>query len=367
MSSYTRKQYRLGDVKPGMEVGKDVLTDSGQIMLLEGIVLTEAIIEGLDCWDISSIYIREKVVVKEEPTPIKVEAPVKVEIPLSENQQKFYNNYDDTTNTIKSAFENMRYFKEAPLEEMKELSDNAIFPMLESIGVINNLHMVRRQNDYTFHHSVNVAVICGVLGKWLGYTKANLSDLVLAGLLHDIGKTQIPLEILNKPDKLTAKEMEIMQTHTTLGYKLIKENKILSPTILYAILQHHERMDGSGYPFKIKADKIHDYAKIIAVADTYDAMTSNRVYHSKVTPFAVVETMAGEMYNKLDPTICTVFLNNVRNYFIGNTVKLDDGRSAEVVFLGQFMGTRPTVCTQDGEFIDLERNKSIRIVELMEA
>jgi len=367
MSSYTRKLYRLGDVKPGMEVGKDVLTDSGQIMLLEGIVLTETIIEGLDCWDVSSIYIREKVESTERPAPTKVQAPVEVKAPLSEAQQKFYTNYDDTTNTIKSAFENMRYFKEAPLQEMKELSDNAIFPMLESIGIINNLHMVRRQNDYTFHHSVNVAVICGVLGKWLGYTGGNLSDLVLAGLLHDIGKTQIPLEILDKPNKLTTEEMQIMRTHTTLGYNLIKDNKILSPGILYGILQHHERIDGSGYPFKVKADKIHDYAKILAVADTYDAMTSNRVYHTKVTPFAVVEAMSGEMFNRLDPHICTVFLNNVRNYFIGNIVKLDDGRSAEVVFLGQFMGTRPTVCTKNGEFIDLEKHKNIGIVELMEA
>lgn len=237
--------------------------------------------------------------------------------------------------------------------------------MVESIGVINHLHMVSRQGDYTLHHSVNVALICGVLGRWLGYNERELTDLVLSGLLHDIGKTQISLEILNKPGKLSEEEMNIMQTHPSVGYKMLRENTNLSANICYGVLQHHERLDGSGYPFKIQGNQIHKYAKIIAIADIYDAMTSNSAYRTKATPFSVVEVMTEEMFNKLDATICTVFLNNVRDYFVGNIVKLSDGRNVEVVYLGQSAGTRPTVRTQDNQFIDLERRKDIQIVDLV--
>lgn len=373
MTMYTMTNYPLEKVLPGMQVGKDILNDSGQVMVIAGTTLTKSVIEGLKCWDVPSVVIRTQAVeIAEEKEEEVVDTPVVFpteelhDVP-SYAQQKFYDNYDSTTATVKKAFGKMRYFKEVPIPQMKELAEKEIFPMIESIGVINHLQMVRHKNDYTFQHSINVAVICGILGKWLGYTGTELTDLVLAGLLHDVGKTQIPLEILDKPDTLSPEEMKIMQNHTLLGYKLIKDNKELSPQVTYAVLQHHERMDGHGYPFQVTTDQLHQYARILAIADTYDAMTSDRVYHNKMTPFAVVETMASEMYDKLDPTICTVFLNNVRNYFIGNSVKLSDGRRAEVVYLGPFMGTRPTVIAQDGEVIDLEKRKNIGIIELMNA
>ena len=362
MINYTNKRYGIEDVVPGMEVGKDVLTDNGQIMLAKGTSLTQSIIEGLKCWDISSVMIREKLdaVMPDDTSVAAITAPV------SKSQQDFSKKYDETMEKIKKTFDSMRECKEAPFEELKELADHSIFPMIESIGVINHLQMVNQQDDYTFQHSVNVAIICGVLGKWMGYTGADLTDLVLAGLLHDIGKTQIPLAILNKPDVLSAEEKEVMKTHSLLGYQLIKDNQQLSPNVVYGVLQHHERMDGSGYPFRVKGDRWHQYARIVAIADTYAAMTTQRVYHDKDTPFVVVETMNAEMFDKLDPDICTIFLRNIRNYFVGNIVKLSDGRKAEVVYLGQFIATRPTVCTQDGEFIDLERHKNISIVDVVE-
>lgn len=132
----------------------------------------------------------------------------------------------------------------------------------------------------------------------------------------------------------------------------------------YSILQHHERMDGGGYPGRLCGDDIHDYPRIIAVADIYDAMTSERVYHSKDTPFTVVEMISKDAFGKLDPAVCTVFLNNVKDYFIGNLVELSDGRKAEVVFLGQYQAARPVVRTQSGEFLDLERRKDISIIDL---
>ena len=354
MSDYVLQKYTIGKVKSGMTVGKDVLTEDGQVILNEGTLLTDKLINGLLFWDVQHVFIKEQPLLYQEKA-----------VSVSPIEQKFHNTYDEAIDRIKNAFELMKHAKEIPLDDLEEISTLEVFPLLDSVGVVNHLHMVTRQDDYTLHHSVNVAVMCGVLGKWLGYKGRELKELILSGLLHDVGKIQISLSILNKPGKLTEEEMKIMQTHPALGYEMIRDVSGLSANVGYGILQHHERLDGSGYPFKLKGNQIHKFAKIIAVADIYDAMTSDRVYQNKATPFSVVEVMVEEMFNKLDASICSVFLNNVRDYFVGNVVKLSDGRNAEVVYLGQIVGARPTVRTQDNNFIDLERRKDIRIVDLV--
>ncbi|TWH48326.1 HD-GYP domain-containing protein [Sporomusa sp. KB1] len=355
---YCVKPYSLSEAKPGMEIGRMVLTPEDKVILSEGTILTDSMLQGLEFWNITTVFIKEA---------LPLEPGIDFFIPETVVQKKFYADYENTVSVVKEAFAKTRFFQEVPLNAMKELASNAIEPLINSSGVINHINLVRRQDDYTFHHSVNVAIICGVLGKWLGYTGTEWKDLILAGLLHDIGKTQIPLEILNKPGKLTADEMEIMQLHTTRGYKLLSTKQGIPNGVIHGILQHHERFDGSGYPLAVNGDQIHRYARIIAVADIYDAMTSDRVYHRKISPFSVVEMIVEEMFQKLDPEIGAIFLNNVRDYFIGNIVELNDGRQAEVIYLGQFMASRPIVVTEDKEYIDLECNKMLRIVKVARA
>ncbi len=357
-AKYRIKPYPLDEVKPGMEIGRMVLTRDKKIVLSEGTILSQSMIEGLKFWDISTVFIKE--LLSDEPD-------IDFSIPETLQQKKFYADYDDTVHALKESFAKIRFFKEVPLAAIRELTNNSIDPLVNSTGVINHIHMIRRQDDYTFHHSVNVAVICGVLGKWLGLAEQDLQDLMLAGLLHDVGKTQIPLEILNKPGKLTPEEMEIMRLHTIRGYRLVCDIPNLPMGVAYGVFQHHERFDGSGYPLGVASDKIHDYAKIIAIADIYDAMTSDRVYHRKITPFAVVDMILEEMFHKLDPEIGIVFLNNIRDFFVGNIVELSDGRQAEVIYLGHFLASRPVVVTSDIEYIDLERNKSLSIVKVIRA
>ena len=352
------KPYPVNEVQPGMEVGRMVLTPDDKVILSEGTILTESMLKGLEFWNITTVFIKQ---------PLSSEPDIDFSIPETPAQKKFFADYDDTVEVVKNAFAKLRFFKEVPLETMKNLTATTIEPLIHSTGVINHMNLVRRQDDYTFHHSVNVAIICGTLGKWLGYTGQEWQDLILTGLLHDIGKTQIPLEILNKPGKLTAEEMDIMQQHTTRGYKLLRDKPNIPNGILHGILQHHERFDGSGYPLALPGEQIHKYAKIIAVADIYDAMTSDRVYHRKTSPFTVVEQMVEEMFKKLDPEIVTAFLNNVRDYFVGNIVELSDGRQAEVIYLGQFMASRPVVVTEDKEYIDLEQNKTLSIAKIIRA
>lgn len=346
----------LEKITAGMEVAKVVLDDDGQILLNEGTILTDQLLERLNFWGVAALYVKisETIVDQLAKAEEKTEA-----------EEIFEKEYNKTAHAVQQAFEQMRSTKELPLEELSELASTSVQNMVNSVGIFSHLHMARKHSEYTFYHSINVAVIAGLLGKWLGYKTEDISQLVLSGLLHDIGKSQVPLNILNKPAPLTNDEMAVMRKHAYWGYQLLVNEANMPIKVLYGVIQHHERLDGSGYPLALKKDQIHPFGRIIAIADIYDAMTSNRLYREVTAPFVVVETLLQEMYDKLDPGICTIFLNNVRNCFVGNLVLLSDGRQAEVIYLGQFIAARPVVRTFDGEFIDLEQRKDLSIEQLI--
>jgi len=187
----------------------------------------------------------------------------------------------------------------------------------------------------------------------------------MSGLVHDIGKTQVPLDILNKPGKLTRDEQDVMQEHATMGLELIKNTKQYPQPVLLGVWQHHERLDGGGYPFGLSGNEISVNARIVAIADMYDAMTSNRVYQKAVTPFKVVEELFDEMFNKVDPTMSLIFLDNIKDSLIGYMVRLSDGSEARVIYLDKNRLSQPVVKVADGQYIDLGKRKDISIVEVL--
>jgi HD-GYP domain-containing protein (c-di-GMP phosphodiesterase class II) len=214
---------------------------------------------------------------------------------------------------------------------------------------------------------VNVAVLSGIIGKWMDIRGQDLRDLIFAGLMHDIGKSQTPVAILNKPGKLLPDEMEIMKRHTTKGYYLLKEVPQVPLVVMWAVLQHHERMDGSGYPLRMRGENIHSFARIIAVADIYDAMTSDRVYRRRSTPYHVIENIFRQMFGELDCNVCSNFLFHIKDYMTGSVVLLSDGRQAEIVSPGSFPAGLPLVRTVDGQFLNLEQKRDIKIYGLISA
>jgi len=368
---YHLKKVLRKDAKPGMEVGKMLMSKDNRVIVNEGTILSDVIIEGLSVWGIREIFIREHIgegqVIEEQKSENEhIDDSSKI-IPsfsksVTEEQQQFYAEYEGTMNTLKDTFNNISYFKEVPIDKMKELAGTSIEKMISTTGVINHIYTLHRQDEYTFQHSMNVAIICGILGKWLKIKGDRLKDLVLAGLLHDVGKASIPDEVLNKPGKLTEEEFNIIKQHPTYGYQMVQKTQSVSRDVLLGILQHHEKMDGTGYPLGADSSRINEFAKIISVADIYDALTAERVYKKGVAPFLVVEMMLNEMFGKLDPSTCFTFLNNIKDTLIGSIVFLSDGREAEVIHVGQHLSTRPVVYASDGEIINLEEMKHIHVV-----
>jgi putative nucleotidyltransferase with HDIG domain len=349
------KKYKISDIRSGMIVGRDILFGDN-VALSAGIQLNDNLISSIEFLGVDEVYIVEKVANNKIINAINPETI----------QQKFFYGYSKNVDKIKDAFRNIHDFKQFFGTEIFDLTKSNILPLINTSGAINHLQLLGGQDEYTLEHSLNVAIICGILGKWLGYKDKELVQLISAGLLHDVGKIEISNELLNKKGKLTTKEMNIMKLHTEIGGRLLKNSSDVPDNILCGVLQHHERMDGSGYPHHLKGNDIHPFARIIAVSDVYDALSSDFSYKRKDNPFKLLEVIHEEMFNKLDPTVCSVFVRHVRDYFNENIVELSNGRTAEVVKMGHFFNSRPMVKTNNGMFIDLEKENSIKIVKLIE-
>lgn len=348
----TRHQL-LSEVQPGMILARPVVSDDMSILLNENTVLTDSMLALLGSWGIQSLYIKE--IIREGGENV---------YSFVTERETFAAKYSDIIQTIKEVFDKTRYFKEVPIGKMEELTDRTLDSLVEATGVISQLASIKATDDYTFRHSLNVGIIAGLLGKWLKVRRKVLREIVLTGLLHDIGKTQIPLDILNKP-RLTDREMAVMKEHPVIGYKLIEDSDRLPQSIKFGVLQHHERLDGSGYPAALKGDDIADYARIIAVADIYDAMTSLSMFRTPVTPFEVVAEVCSEMFARLDPSVALPFVNNVRDSLIGYIVRLSDGSEARVVYLDKERFAQPVVKLAAGGYVDLEKRRDLKIVEVI--
>jgi putative nucleotidyltransferase with HDIG domain len=336
-------------------LGTDALSAKGKVMLSANTVLTGANIKRLATWGFDSVIILEDDTVSDTVREKRLSERVMFSV-----------RYEQTVSAVRNAFDEIRYFKEVPLKQMQDLSDNALVSLAATPGALGYLHSLRDVDNYTFQHSVNVAIIAGVLSKWLGDDAERMKNMVLAGLLHDVGKAIVPEEVLNKPGPLTTSEMSVMKQHSDYGYEILKKAKVLDDDILAGVWQHHERLDGTGYPGGLRETNVMPSARLIAIGDTYDAMTSDRVYRSKMTPFAATKTLFGNMFDKLDATMCTVFLSHLKDQFIGSTVKLSDGRMAEVIFMDWISWDHLTVKTTAGEYIELGEWTDVNISQCLQ-
>lgn len=252
------------------------------------------------------------------------------------------------------------------MDAIHRLVDSHIAPLMNTYGAMEYIQNIQVHCDYTYRHSINVAIISGILGKSIGLTTPELEDLAMAGLLHDIGKITITLDVLNKPGKLTKDEMELMKTHSENGYQFLLQYEEINDSIRQGVLHHHERNDGSGYPSGLNKDEISYYGKIVSIADIYDSMTSDRVYRKKLTPFSVAETLVEQMYHQLDPSLCLAFLNHIKSSLSNSVVSLSNGQRGEVVYLHTVPAIRPIIKLVDGTFLDLQQNKEIGILDVID-
>ncbi|MFY8062195.1 MAG: HD-GYP domain-containing protein, partial [Usitatibacteraceae bacterium] len=238
--------------------------------------------------------------------------------------------HERASEVIRSLMHEARAGQLGTMKSVETLADDMVNSILRNSSALVSLTSLKRRDDYTFMHCVSVGIFMIGLGRQLGLDTAQLRMLGAAGLLHDVGKAYIPLDVLNKPGSLSPLEGEIMRAHPRLGYDALIEAGYTVETVLDAVLHHHERLDGSGYPEAFSGNEISLISRIASVADVYDAVTSQRVYHSAMAPTAALRMIRKRAGIDFDSTVAQALIKVVGIYPIGSLVRLSSGHLAVV-------------------------------------
>ncbi|MBP2654082.1 MAG: rpfG 14 [Firmicutes bacterium] len=347
-------------VKPGMVISAGVWRDN-LLVLQQNTVLTTNIIRRLADWGINTVRVKAESC-NNWGNDCRIE---NIKDALAEDEIHFIQQYTKAVKLTNELFERMREDENLPYEALRNLATLDLYQLAQGKSVLAKLYKIKPFTDYTSRHAVDTGIIAGVLGRWLNLPIEQTKILVLCGLMHDIGKSQISRAILEKPGNLTCEERKTINLHPEYGYYMAKNIPGIISAVLYAILQHHERENGEGYPNKLVSRNIHPVAKIVAVADVYDAMTTERIYQKSVTPFTALETLIEDMFIRLDKECCKVLIRNICRTLIGSVVMLSDGSQAEVVQFSHFMSAKPVVSKKTGVVIDLYFRNDLSIVEVI--
>lgn len=243
---------------------------------------------------------------------------------------------------VMSLFNEARLGKAVDAEQCLPLVEEVASSVVRNPSALISLARLKTKDDYTYMHSVAVCALMVSLARQLGLDEATTREAGLAGLLHDVGKMAMPLDVLNKPGALTDAEFAIMRGHPTRGYEMLKDGSAVPPSALDVALHHHEKMDGTGYPAKLAGEQITLMSRMGAVCDVYDAITSNRPYKNAWDPAASLARMA-QWNGHFDPRVFQAFVKCVGIYPVGTLVKLQSGRLAVVLDQNTTALTQPRV------------------------
>lgn len=314
-----------------------VLDDIQDLKKLQSSIVKEVVIDtakGLDVPEVPAVAVEQDARADTQTVSANTQqesASAKIEkTSIQQELQEASRIIKESKRAVASMFKDARLGKVVNAEAVMPLVEEISNSIKRNEGALISLVRLKTQDDYTYMHSVAVCALMTALAKELGLGDAEVRQAGLAGLMHDIGKAAIPLDILNKPGALTDSEFNMVKLHPEKGHALLLEANIDDPVTLDVCLHHHEKIDGTGYPKRLNGDQISIFAKMGAVCDVYDAVTSNRPYKSGWEPGVSLQRMA-QWKNHFDQTVFKAFVKSVGIYPVGSVVLLKSGRLAVVV------------------------------------
>lgn len=374
------KQIPVTELIPGMVTAEDILAYDLKIIIPKGVVLTENIISRLEGYSIYYVTINDEIAEElnqsmltssfTEPSEASSDAEEhrqsnkkrqknsELFLRFSHNFNRCAEHFEDLL--MKSLYRNEPFHANELLRETKQL----LHPDDSDINVFDMLLNMHNTADSVYVHCLDVALISNVLARWLHFSEADQMMATACGLFHDVGKLMLPSGILRKPGKLTPEEFEIIKTHTTEGFHLLSKYHNIPEPVKNAALMHHEKCDGSGYPYGLKGEEIDKFSKIVTIADIFDSMTSERVYRSAMCPFSVIKHFEDDDIHKYEMKYILTFLENVANSYLNHTVTLSNGMEGNVIFINRNNLSRPIIRTENNEIINLQEQYYNSIMQL---
>jgi putative nucleotidyltransferase with HDIG domain len=318
--------------QPGMVVGKNIFGANGQILLREGIILTDKYLMNLERMGIPYLYI------KGGPDDIEVDDVINEKTRVA------------AMTMTRDAIEKIKIGAGFDAGKIKTVINNIIDDLLNNPNLVINLVDIRTHSDYIFAHSVNVAVLSSIVGIALGYDNKKLRSLTTGALFHDIGKVRVDQEILHKQQLLTSEEKSELQKHTQYGFDILRTHQEFNLSSAHVSFQHHEWYNGTGYPRGLNGENISELTRIVSITDTYDKLTGGTPYSRRYPVQEAIEYLMAGCDSQFDAGLVKVFLNCVAIYPVGVAVELNTGEKGIVVKVPRNFPTRPVVQITRNQF-----------------
>ena len=317
----------ISDAKPGLKLARAVLDEDGKTLLKEDMVLTTNFIRRLKRLNCTYIDIDDQ----------SLEDNSRFNKIISEQTRI------QAVDCMKEITECIRYGRIINLDSVKTVLYSFIEEIINKKEIMLNLKNIQSYDDYTFGHCISVTAVSIMIGMSLGYNKDKLFELGLGVFLHDVGKIFIPHDIINKVGKLTDAEFDIVKRHPWHGYTILYKTPGITINSAFVSLQHHEKYDGTGYPYRLKQDQICEFARICAIADVFDALSSRRPYRDKLPAHQVFEYLLRNIGTHFDPYILDKFIRQIVIFPEGTKVELNNGLSGFVIKQNDLYPARPVV------------------------
>lgn len=325
----------VNQCQPGEKLAKSIFNSTGTVLIGAGVTLTQKMLDRLQELNVASIYIEDKrtddIIVTDA---ISEETRREAMATITSVFQAFYSE----PNRWRQLFVNQEVGK-----KFHQVMKLVIDELKQNRSALNLLGSVCSVDHYIFSHSFHVALYTTSLAMKLGLSDRELIEIGMGAMLHDVGMMSIPPHLLSKPDKLTPEEYEWVKRHTEIGFELLRKQEEISLLTAHCAYQHHERCDGSGYPRQLTDKEIHPYAKILAVCDVFDALTTNRAYRPAILPHMAMEVLFSGADKLFDREIVETFHGTIALYPIGLTVRLRTGEEGVVVDYNRGAPSRPIV------------------------
>jgi len=316
----------INRIKENDILGKSILSSDGKVLLKKGVILTTTYIRKLKEIGVFYAYVED-----ERLSDINLE-----DEKLNELKQL-------TMKSIATIMRNINKCNSKEFNKSLESVERLVSYVIDLKDINKSLCDIKTYDNYTYMHSLHTCVMSCFLGLANSVTKDQLKNLCIGAALHDIGKTKVPIKILNKKGKLTEDEFEEIKRHTIYGGQIIKKNKFIHSAVIDIVEQHHEKVNGKGYPYGLGEKDISPYAKIVSICDVYDAVSSDRCYRTKFNPNDAYELILSEAGTSFDKNLVSKFKNTFSIYPLGCCVRLSSGEEGYVIKQSQGFPDRPTI------------------------